>query len=222
MLLSYPPPLSLYGTLNRFDPSVKRSPSRRKRRVLFDFIYIFFIAFLRLSFTVLHSRIYRLDFITYISFLMPMMPVATSNAPRRLQPSGAEPSAGCCRFRLRQRQLRRCKTLRFLLLRLDLIRTANKKSIRYTNVLINQLLLISPFRCGRQSILKPNAYVVTQGPNEQTVGDFWRLVWQVDASCIVMLTKTFDFIKVLDQFLSFYVKPESLMSCKQLPIAATR
>ncbi|XP_059351234.1 receptor-type tyrosine-protein phosphatase mu-like isoform X1 [Daphnia carinata] len=47
------------------------------------------------------------------------------------------------------------------------------------------------------SILKPNAYVVTQGPNERTVSDFWRLVWQVHASCIVMLTKTFDFIKVM-------------------------
>jgi len=47
------------------------------------------------------------------------------------------------------------------------------------------------------SILKPNAYLVTQGPNERTVGDFWRMVWQVNASCIVMLTKTFDFIKVM-------------------------
>ncbi|XP_046442634.1 receptor-type tyrosine-protein phosphatase mu-like isoform X3 [Daphnia pulex] len=47
------------------------------------------------------------------------------------------------------------------------------------------------------SILKPNAYVVTQGPNERTVSDFWRLVWQSNASCIVMLTKTFDFIKVM-------------------------
>jgi len=28
------------------------------------------------------------------------------------------------------------------------------------------------------------------------VTDFWRMVWQEKASCIVMLTKTFDFIKV--------------------------
>lgn len=47
-----------------------------------------------------------------------------------------------------------------------------------------------------QSILKPNAYIVTQGPNERTIDDFWRLIWQSNASCIVMLTKTFDFIKV--------------------------
>ncbi|XP_015175080.1 PREDICTED: receptor-type tyrosine-protein phosphatase U isoform X2 [Polistes dominula] len=47
------------------------------------------------------------------------------------------------------------------------------------------------------SILKPNAYIVTQGPMENTVTEFWRMVWQEKASCIVMLTKTFDFIRVM-------------------------
>jgi len=47
-----------------------------------------------------------------------------------------------------------------------------------------------------QSILKPKAYIVTQGPTENTVTEFWRMVWQEQASCIVMLTKTFDFIRV--------------------------
>ncbi|XP_058795519.1 receptor-type tyrosine-protein phosphatase kappa isoform X1 [Phymastichus coffea] len=46
------------------------------------------------------------------------------------------------------------------------------------------------------SLLKPNAYIVTQGPMESTVVEFWRMVWQEKAACIVMLTKTFDFIKV--------------------------
>ncbi|CAD6227442.1 GSCOCG00001126001-RA-CDS, partial [Cotesia congregata] len=46
------------------------------------------------------------------------------------------------------------------------------------------------------SLLKPNAYIVTQGPIETTVTEFWRMVWQERASCIVMLTKTFDFIKI--------------------------
>lgn len=47
------------------------------------------------------------------------------------------------------------------------------------------------------SLLKPNAYIVTQGPTEETVVAFWRMVWQERASCIVMLTKCFDFIKVM-------------------------
>ncbi|CAD6997006.1 receptor-type tyrosine-protein phosphatase kappa [Ceratitis capitata] len=47
------------------------------------------------------------------------------------------------------------------------------------------------------SLLKPNAYIVTQGPVEETVNAFWQMVWQENISAIIMLTKTFDFAKVM-------------------------
>ncbi|GIY17540.1 receptor-type tyrosine-protein phosphatase alpha [Caerostris extrusa] len=45
------------------------------------------------------------------------------------------------------------------------------------------------------SILKPNAYIAAQGPNEFTISDFWRMVWEQESYVIVMLTKVFDFIR---------------------------
>ena len=95
----------------------------------------------------------------------------------RLQPRRVESSAGYSRLRLRQCQPRRCQYLVFF----------DDRHVFFV------LLLLFSFN---QSILKPNAYIVTQGPNERTIDDFWRLIWQSNASCIVMLTKTFDFIKV--------------------------
>jgi len=47
------------------------------------------------------------------------------------------------------------------------------------------------------SLVQPKAYIVTQGPTESTMPDFWRMTWQEKASCIVMVTRTFDFIRVM-------------------------
>ena len=40
-----------------------------------------------------------------------------------------------------------------------------------------------------QSLVQPKAYIVTQGPTESTMPDFWRMTWQERASCIVMVSK---------------------------------
>ncbi|XP_043118906.1 receptor-type tyrosine-protein phosphatase S isoform X1 [Puntigrus tetrazona] len=36
---------------------------------------------------------------------------------------------------------------------------------------------------------KQNAYIATQGPLPETIGDFWRMVWEQRAASVVMMTK---------------------------------
>uniref|UniRef100_A0A8C0LDX3 Receptor-type tyrosine-protein phosphatase kappa n=1 Tax=Canis lupus dingo TaxID=286419 RepID=A0A8C0LDX3_CANLU len=40
-------------------------------------------------------------------------------------------------------------------------------------------------RCGYQ---RPSHYIATQGPVHETVYDFWRMIWQEQSACIVMVT----------------------------------
>ena len=40
---------------------------------------------------------------------------------------------------------------------------------------------------GTQGYKQRRAYIATQGPLQSTVADFWKMVWEFNCSCIVML-----------------------------------
>ena len=41
------------------------------------------------------------------------------------------------------------------------------------------------------------SWIVSQGPMDHTVEDFWQMVWQEDTRLIVMLTKTFEVVRLM-------------------------
>ena len=43
---------------------------------------------------------------------------------------------------------------------------------------------------GIQGYRQKKAYIATQGPLPHTVNDFWRMVWEREVKCIVMLCRT--------------------------------
>ncbi len=47
-----------------------------------------------------------------------------------------------------------------------------------------------------QGYMKNKIYIATQGPIAETVGDFWRLVWEENVRVIIMLTNTSEKGKV--------------------------
>lgn len=40
-----------------------------------------------------------------------------------------------------------------------------------------------------QNYRERNAFIVTQAPMANTVGDFWRMIWETKSAAIVMLTE---------------------------------
>lgn len=52
------------------------------------------------------------------------------------------------------------------------------------------------------------------GPNEDTISDFWRMIWEKKSYVVVMLTKVFDFIRVSHLSLFFaYVTYTLVVLC---------
>ena len=50
-------------------------------------------------------------------------------------------------------------------------------------------------------------WIVTQGPMDTTISDFWRLIWQENTRMIIMLTKTFEVVRLMcSQYWPLHVK----------------
>ena len=47
-----------------------------------------------------------------------------------------------------------------------------------------------------QGYNRPREYIASQGPLEQTVEDFWRMVWEQGSTTIIMLTNVVELGKV--------------------------
>lgn len=47
-----------------------------------------------------------------------------------------------------------------------------------------------------QGLWSPREFIATQGPLPQTVGDFWRLVWEQQSHTLVMLTNCVELGRV--------------------------
>lgn len=47
-----------------------------------------------------------------------------------------------------------------------------------------------------QGYKQANAYIAAQGPMPNTIGDFWRMIWEHKLTAVIMLTKVNESGKV--------------------------
>ncbi|VDD91572.1 unnamed protein product [Enterobius vermicularis] len=67
------------------------------------------------------------------------------------------------------------------------------------------------------SWLRERAYVVTQAiKNKNAINDFWRMIWELGSNCIVMLTKVFDFMRVM----CVQYWPATTLQCDSIEVEA--
>ena len=56
---------------------------------------------------------------------------------------------------------------------------------------------INATRLNKEGNYLDRTWIVTQGPMDNTIEDFWRMVWQEDIRLLVMLTKTFEVVRLM-------------------------
>ena len=62
------------------------------------------------------------------------------------------------------------------------------------------------------------AFIVTQAPMENTIGDFWRMIWEQKSAAIVMLTELEEGGKVGDSGIALSCQlPALCLLCKPGP-----
>ena len=68
--------------------------------------------------------------------------------------------------------------------------TSMPVSLRYKYLTHCSMLQWLPFTNSLQGYRQKGVYIATQGPLPHTVNDFWRMIWEQEVRCIVMLCKT--------------------------------